>query len=313
MKLKLNYFTDKRKNKIEYFPEQQDDPEFDEFFRKELAKDADDFEMEINEDPDLADIDAPDDMFDKIVMELKEKGIWEEDQDDGGENDSASEIPLDELYKMLPEKEREALEIGKKVQQRSKWYSMTRVASVVAIVALCVFGVSMTSEANREYVLGVFATFTGAEVDVKMQGSDNSYEISGGEEKARREIEKKIGIEVPDMLYRPDKMEYIRYKVDEVIGIAHIFYFCGEDAFTLSIYESKADSVGADTYAGEIVTSIFNENIQLNIEMYEVGDNERELMYSGQFLCGKVHYGFVSELSMEETGKILEKIHINID
>ena len=62
----------------------EDDPmdkELDALLKEELMREADELEAQINNDPDLIGVGASDDLFQKIVGELKEKGIWEEESE----------------------------------------------------------------------------------------------------------------------------------------------------------------------------------------------------------------------------------------
>ena len=73
--------------KITQFPTQSDfqegleDAEMDRFLRQSIMEEADRLERELNEDPKLIGIGASDDLFGKIVEELKAKGIWEGDKE----------------------------------------------------------------------------------------------------------------------------------------------------------------------------------------------------------------------------------------
>ena len=72
--------------KITQFPTQLDvqeeleDAAMDRFLRQSIIEDADRIERELNENPKLIGIGASDDLFGKIVEELKAKGIWEGDK-----------------------------------------------------------------------------------------------------------------------------------------------------------------------------------------------------------------------------------------
>lgn len=69
-----------RGKKITQFPTQSDvqeeleDAAMDRFLRQSIIEDADRIERELNEDPKLIGIGASDDLFGKIVEELKTKG-----------------------------------------------------------------------------------------------------------------------------------------------------------------------------------------------------------------------------------------------
>lgn len=63
------------------FQEELEDAVMDRFLRQSIMEDADRIERELNEDPKLIGIGASDDLFGKIVEELKAKGIWEGDKE----------------------------------------------------------------------------------------------------------------------------------------------------------------------------------------------------------------------------------------
>ena len=166
---------DKReKNKISPFDitdEMLEDPELDAFLKESLKQEADEIEAELEEDLSLRGIGASDDMFDAIVEELKEQGIWEEEsaaekekQNPAPEQDEETEAvaeSLESLYAKLPPEDREALELGRKAVQkeqkrkirRRKRNKILKRGGTVAAALAVVFGLSMTSEANRRLVL----------------------------------------------------------------------------------------------------------------------------------------------------------------
>ena len=69
-----------------------DDPRMDEFIRESLKKEADELEAELNSDPSLEGIKAPDDMFEKLVAKLKEEGVWEEEAEEPEEKESRQTV-----------------------------------------------------------------------------------------------------------------------------------------------------------------------------------------------------------------------------
>ena len=70
-----------------------DDPRMDEFIRESLKKEADELEAELNSDPSLEGIKAPDDMFEKLVAKLKEEGVWEEEAEEPEEKGVPADCP----------------------------------------------------------------------------------------------------------------------------------------------------------------------------------------------------------------------------
>lgn len=60
--------------------DQMTDENIDDFLRECLKDEADELETQLNHDPAMIGVGASDDMYQKIVEELKKQGIWEEDE-----------------------------------------------------------------------------------------------------------------------------------------------------------------------------------------------------------------------------------------
>ncbi|MCI6866816.1 MAG: hypothetical protein MR871_02520, partial [Lachnospiraceae bacterium] len=162
-----------------------DDEKIDRLIKESLIEEADKIEAELENDPSLIGVGASEDMFQSIVARLKEQGDWEEEKDveenlnnnqenvreikeikesedknDVLEDPKSEQEKLEELYRMLPEEDQHALALGKQVKKetelrrkkrKQRWKILKR-GGVVAAVFFLVFGVSMTSEANRRLV-----------------------------------------------------------------------------------------------------------------------------------------------------------------
>ena len=121
------------------------DPEMDRFVRESMIREADELEKELNSKLELDGIEAPEGLFESIVGELKERGVWEEG---------------DAAYAELSEEDQKALALGRELVRKQetkkrKRYRRKKILKISAIAAAClgvVFGVSMTSAANRRLV-----------------------------------------------------------------------------------------------------------------------------------------------------------------
>ena len=146
--------------------EELEDVAMDRFLRQSIIEDADRIERELNEDPKLIGIGASDDLFGRIVEELKTKGIWEGEK---GTNVDEKPEPVKEeqqkpaIYDMLSEADREALAFGyqmqKKEQERKekRKKEIRRLKHVSAAVVALVFvsGIGLSTEASRRWIIEV--------------------------------------------------------------------------------------------------------------------------------------------------------------
>ena len=122
---------------LQFDQNEQMDRELDALLKEDLMREADEIEAQLNSDPELMGMGASDDLFLKIVGELKEKGIWEEEEPEISgsemtEQENASEKTepevsrnmeepdLEALYAMMPEEDRRALETGRRVEQEQE-------------------------------------------------------------------------------------------------------------------------------------------------------------------------------------------------
>ena len=201
--------------KITQFPMQLDvqeeleDAAMDRFLRQSIMEDADRIERELNEDPKLIGIGASDDLFGKIVEELKTKGIWEDEKEtkvDEKPEPAQEEQQKPAIYDMLSEADREALAFGyqmqKKEQERKEKRKKRnrRLKHVSAAVVALVFvgGIGLSTEASRRWIFTVRDVVLGnLSVGLKSDFVEDEADIrslSNEEEMAIEDIKKRIAV-----------------------------------------------------------------------------------------------------------------------
>lgn len=324
---------DKReKNKISPFDitdEMLEDPGLDAFLKESLKREADEIEAELEEDLSLRGIGASDDMFDAIVEELKEQGIWEEEsasekkeQNPAPEQDEETEAvpePLESIYAKLPPEDREALELGRKAVQKEqkrkirhrKRNKILKRGGTVAAALAVVFGLSMTSEANRSLFLKVWE---GLMLDLSYRVSTDYVRKEDARSKTReelnamQEIEKKLGAPAIDLEYLPEGMEYDSYMIAENIREANMFYLYQENIFGINITNMQNINLDSSAYVALMqkavaVNTVKNEQ-DLEITIYETDQDMEEPMYAAELEYNGFRY-FMSGLSSQEE---MEKI-----
>ncbi|HIR76749.1 MAG TPA: DUF4367 domain-containing protein, partial [Candidatus Choladousia intestinipullorum] len=330
---------DKReKNKISPFDitdEMLEDPGLDAFLKESLKQEADEIEAELEEDLSLRGIGASDDMFDAIVEELKEQGIWEEEsasekveQNPAPEQDEQTEAvaeSLESLYAKLPPEDREALELGRKAVQkeqkrkirRRKRNKILKRGGTVAAALAVVFGLSMTSEANRRLIL---KAWEGLMLDLSYRvstdyvGEEDARSKTREELKAMKEIEEKLGAPAIDLEYLPEGMEYDNYSIAENNREAILFYTYEEKIFNIYVINMQNLDNDSSSYIllnekAVVVNTVQNEQ-DIEIKIYETDRNLEEPMYAAELEHNGFRYflnGMDSQVEME---KIAEFIYI---
>lgn len=211
--------------------------------QKQFLEEAEAIEKEIENIPDREEWEFTEEKFQRLMKKAKERGLIEEDHledaiDDKDDSNKNSEKITSEKLNMEnnhAEKSNPKTKISlirKKVVKRS---------AVAAAVVFGIFSLTMTSEANRAYIMQkidkMMGNHTRTEVDNnKTLVNDNSEEI------ARAEIEEALQVKLPQFFYMPDGMVYEDYDVDEEAQIAFVQYIYHEQAILLLIYSNDKDS-----------------------------------------------------------------------
>lgn len=111
-------------------------------------------------------------------------------------------------------------------------------AAVAAVTVFGIFGVSMTSEANRAYVMEKIDTMTGDDSKTKVNNNDMLTSATT-EEEARLEIAEALNVKIPRFFYWPDNIEYQEYSIDEAAQTAFILYKKDDQIIHLMIMSNE--------------------------------------------------------------------------
>ena len=177
---------------------------------------------------------------------------------------------------------------------------MVKWAAVAAVTVFGIFGVSMTSEANRAYVMetvnGVIGNSTETEID-----NDDTKDSALTEEEARESIIDTLNIEMPRFFYWPTDIEYQDYSIDEVAQTALIIYKKEDKILHFMIIANEKDaSFLAARDVGKQIKELDSELMQnTKISLWEVlEEDDEQPTYILQWEYKNVYY--------ELSGKLLE-------
>lgn len=114
-------------------------------------------------------------------------------------------------------------------KKRHKFTSMVRWVAVIIIVCAGVFGVSMTSQAKGSGLWSSIQRLIGVETrwESENNGEDRTY-TNPEEEKAVKDIEEKLEIEIPMFFYWPGKMKFSEYEIIVESGRFIMVYIDGD-------------------------------------------------------------------------------------
>lgn len=227
----------------------------------------------------------------------------------------------EEAYLQLSEADRRAMEYGYQMQQkdaekkvrRKKRRKIAKRAGITAAALVAVFGVSMTSDANRRYVLEAWNTVMGnrgVKISANYTESNSGRLISTEEQIAQEEIKDKLKISTVEFNYLPEGWEFSSYDINLDAAYAIIFYSKNDLWFNVSMKKNnKENTVGykfdSDLTNEETITTTQNISIQLIAT-----GSENEESYTAIFENGDDLYCLNGNLSYNEIKEILRGIII---
>lgn len=275
--------------------------QYDETFHGEYSpedmEEAVFIEREIQDIPDREEWEPTEEKFQALLAKAKENSLITEKEDamgmaDSQKNQSRREKKIHKTNKIT---------IRKRVM---KW------SAVAAAVVIGVFGVSMSSEANRAYIMQEVNKMFGNDVNTKLNNVD-VLESDRTEVQAYQDIENTFNIKMPRFFYSPSGMEYLDYILDVDAQHAFVRYAYGEQILYLSIFVnekeiSRITQEDSGSHLGNIESNL-TANLTCTLwEIFEEGDTEPT--YSLKWNYKNMHCEFLGKMNKEEMSKLAKEI-----
>lgn len=279
----------------------------------------------LGNNPDLRD-DIDDEIFQKILREEfieREKQIEEalfvdKDVEDLVFTDEEVKDSYQELLRRFEREKKENAEHeasdSKIIEIKSRktgvrWHQLGKVVGMAAVALACIFAASMTSEANRKYLVNSVRIWSGDDTKTVNYNDDSNENANLDEDKAIADIEEKLGIEMPRFYYRPQGMQFENYEVEELLEVARIEYKYKDSVIILYIdkqnesSESKMNSRHGDE-SGTVVVN--EEGTQVSIS--EIEDIDEKACYSAEWTKDSVMYCLSGRMDIKDLKKIIKEM-----
>ena len=309
----MGKLKENKNDKISSLPRELSDEEFNQWIHGRFLEEAADIEKELDSIPDSEDWKPTEEKFQRLMSKAREQGLFTE------ADNSASNVNVDDREKSTKEEKlrEEKLNMEKKkdrnVYRKEKGYWRRRVmkyAAYAAVTLIGIFGVSMSSEANRTYVMQEVNKLVGNKTSNKVNNTDvistNRTEIE-----AMKDIEDAFNIDMPQLFYRPDNMQYETYSVDVEAQVAVIQYRYGEQVITWLIFANdKQVSRFSQGDKGSCEKKI-ESDLTLNLisELWKIKEEGDETeMYTLQWNHKNVYNEVFGKIEKDEIEKITKKI-----
>lgn len=248
-------------------------------------------------------------MYERFQQRLQKEGLADAE---GNPTEKTLEIRR-QIVERKAECEKQA-ERQKKIAKRAKttkhWVRTAKAAGVVLVVGACVFGASMTSEANRirlvETINGVRNTGDVTWID----NGENRDESGTDFEQVKKEITEQLHIAIPEFYYIPTGMKYSEAIISQETQMAVMEYQYNENIVYFNLAANEKDlSQGnwKDTEKLQIETI---DNI-IDVEMGSMAVNDEENYYV-KWKYKDAYYQLSGQIDKDELIKILNEMQYNL-
>lgn len=290
-----------------FFTKNLNDEELNQKILEEFLKEAEEIEKEAEEISKSLECEPTEEGFQKLMAEIRRRESIEN---------------TNNYVTNVDDREKHTNKV--KELKNAKWYKnksntkqgntgrkrVVRWASVAAAVLIGVFSISMSSEANRAYIMREMNELFGNDVNTQVDNND-VIKSDRTEQYVREEIENTLGIKMPEFFYLPAEMKYENYSIDEDAQTAFMRYFYQDNyVYFMTMANFKDASSLSQNDKGKEVQKISNElvpNLEITLwEIYEEGDKKTTYTLSWEYK--NVYYELFGKLPIEEMEVIAENV-----
>lgn len=225
-------------------------------------------------------------------------------------NKDINDYEKERLYSLLPEEDRRALEIGRKIQVK-KTRKKRKVYLSLAAALVLAMAIGMTSMGGPERIIKLMSSVVGdREISQVDSSEDNYLSIEEKEENAYQEIKDTFGTDAVKIMPCIKKMVFQDIELDKKMQTAELYYKIDNETLTYYINATYTNtSIGIDIEDKINNTWIKTVNgCDIEIKEYDTKEygNER---YSARFSYKGLEYFINGTLKKDELEEILNNLY----
>ena len=248
-------------------------------------------------------------MYERFQQRLQKEGLADAE---GNPTEKTLEIRR-QIVERKAEREKQA-ERQKKIAKRAKttkhWVRTAKAAGVVLVVGACVFGASMTSEANRIRLVETISGVRNSGDVVKTNNGEDREYSSGGLDEEIKKISQILHIAVPEFYYIPTGMKYDKVQILEEAQMAIIRYQYNDHFVHFHLAANEKELSQGDWKDKEKVQIETLDDV-IDVEMGSVSENNEENYYA-KWKYKDSYYQLSGQIEKEELMKILSEMQYNL-
>ena len=304
-------------------PDMEDDEKFRQWLEEEYLKEADAIEESLFDGRKFED---NQDIVEKLSVSresfyqrAREEGLLEDTADEKAEDEKDTEEAVPESTEKKILEFRKNADVSKNTardanrnsgKKKHSYMRLGRIAGIAGLCLICVFAASMSSEANRKYLVNSVRILSGNDSQFISYNDDSNENASTKESDAIADIEEKLDVKMPEFYYRPYGMEFIDYEVREGSAYADIEYQYKKDIEVL--YIDKQDQFTTSKIRSlngteKVIDEITNNGIKIIIK--ELRDKkDKHITYVATWSSGECTYSWIGKMQIDELKKIVKEM-----
>ena len=262
---------------------------------EELQKEADEIRAIIENQPELQKIEMSEEAHISLMNKIKE---YEEEK----------------LRNALPERDKEALRIGRQVQskrERAKQNrKMLRRMVGLAAAAAVVIGVGMTSVGGKKLFVDVFEKNFNGEDKTYVESGDSEMVGEITEEQAWENIKEMLEEEPVRITYKPQNTKFLNAEIDNELQEATLYYLADNKVINFRIVSRYVNSSTGMEISDKLLEEYSIELPETKIivreyNVLETGEKE----YIARFTYKNSKYFLSGIIDKAEFEKIIKNLH----
>ncbi len=289
--------------------EQREEEQFKALLEKQMRREAEQIEEELENNPEIAGLSPDDSAKEKLYEKIEE---YERQQ----------------AVRRLSPEDQEALRLGRQIQKEKalerkntvnsqsgsghgKKLFFKRLAGVAAVFVI-VAAVGITGVGGPDRVMEVLQQVVGGREMTQVESDDKNLLNSGESEEERmyQEIRDKMGIDPVRIVKLLPRMELIDMQLDEALQVANIYYEMQGEIISYIINCSQDELVWGidvdDIFVREYSYPL--QRVNVSIQEYEIKTSGEE-KFSASFEYQDVHYHLTGIMTQKEIEEILNNLY----
>ena len=189
-------------------------------------------------------------------------------------------------------------------------HRLGKVVGMAVVCVACVFAASMTSEANRKYLVNSVRVWSGDDTKTVVDNDDSNEKANVDEDEAIADIKEKLGVEMPIFYWRPQGLNFKSYELKASLDVARIEYEYEENIIVLYIDKQSSDiASNISSMHGDKQEIIDSEGTDSGIVLEKIENkDDKNSNYVARLYKNNVEYVFSGKIDIEELKKILKNM-----